>query len=98
MIKTKVENEEDFIEATQDRVIVDFHTQWCAPCKQLAPVLEEMDVPVVKVDVDENPDLAQEYGVMSLPTLAAFEDGEEVDRIVGTAQRSQIKKLFDNEA
>ena len=98
MIKTKVENEEEFTQATQNRVVVDFYAQWCQPCLRLAPVLEEMDVPVVKVDVDENPDLAQEHGVMSLPTLAVFEDGEELDRIVGTAQRSQIKKLFDNEA
>ena len=95
MIKTKVENEEEFTEATQDRVVVDFWGSWCGPCLRLAPVLEEMDVPVVKVDVDENPELAQEHGVMSLPTLAVFEGGEELDRIVGTAQRSQIKKLYD---
>ena len=98
MIISKIENEEEFNQSTQDRVIVDFHAQWCQPCLRLAPVLEEMDVPVVKVDVDENPDLAQKHGVMSLPTLAVFEGGEELDRIVGTAQRSQIKKLFDNEA
>lgn len=98
MIKTKVKNEEEFKQSTQDRVVVDFHAQWCQPCLRLAPVLEEMDVPVVKVDVDENPDLAQKHGVMSLPTLAVFEGEEELDRIVGTAQRSQIKKLFDNEA
>ena len=97
MIVNEVESEEEFTQATQDRVIVDYFAQWCSPCLRLAPVLEEMDVPVVKVDVDENPDLAQEHGVMSLPTLAVFEDGEELDRIVGTGQRSEIKKLF-NEA
>jgi len=97
MIVKEIRNEEEFTQATQDRVVVDFHGQWCQPCLRLAPVLEEMDVPVVKVDVDENPELAKEHGVMSLPTLAVFEDGEELDRIVGTAQRSQIKKLY-NEA
>lgn len=94
MIVKEIENKEEFTQATQDRVIVDFRSDWCAPCSQLAPVLEEMDIPVVKVDVDENPDIAQEYGVMSLPTLAVFEGGEELDRIVGTAERSQIKKLY----
>lgn len=98
MIVKEIENKEEFTQATQDRVIVDFLGSWCQPCKQLAPILKEMDIPVVKVDVDENPELAQEHGVMSLPTLAVFEGGEELDRIVGTAQRSQIKKLFDNEA
>ena len=97
MIVNEVESEKEFQPATQDRVVVDFHGQWCQPCLRLAPVLEEMDVPVLKVDVDENPELAQEHGVMSLPTLAVFEDGEELDRITGTAQRSRIKKLY-NEA
>lgn len=97
MIVNEVENQEEFAQSIQDRVIVDFWSSWCQPCLRLAPVLEEMDVPVLKVDVDENPELAQEHGVMSLPTLAVFEDGEELDRITGTAQRSRIKKLY-NEA
>ena len=93
MITEEVTDEEQFEEATQDRVIVDFYADWCGPCRQLAPVLEDIDVPVVKVDVDEHPEIAQEYGVMSLPTLGLFESGNELDRIVGVTSKSEIKEL-----
>ena len=95
MIKEEVTTQEEFEEATQDRVIVDFYASWCGPCRQLAPVLEEMDVPVVKLDVDENSNLAQTYGVMSLPTLELFEEGEELDRIVGATDKKSIQELYE---
>ena len=69
-------------------VLVDFFATWCGPCKMLAPVLEELkedrsDVKVVKIDVDQETEIARLYGVMSIPTLILFKDGKEVAKNVG---------------
>ena len=70
-------------------VLVDFWAEWCGPCKMIAPVLEEIaqelegQLTVGKLDVDANQATAQEYGVLSIPTLILFKDGQPVDRIVG---------------
>ncbi len=68
-------------------VLVDFYANWCGPCKMLSPVLEELEnsrgVKVVKVDVDKNEEVARNYGVMSIPTLIMFKNGELVDKKVG---------------
>lgn len=57
-------------------VLVDFYATWCGPCKMLSPVLETLDIDVLKIDVDEFPELAREYGVMTIPTLMLFNNGE----------------------
>ena len=67
-------------------VLVDFWATWCGPCKMLAPVLEKVaagqdDVKIVKIDVDENPSIAEKFNVMSIPTLILFKDGKEVDSL-----------------
>lgn len=69
-------------------VLVDFFATWCGPCKMQAPVLEELkedrsDVKLVKIDVDQETEIAREYGVMSIPTLILFKDGKEVAKNVG---------------
>ena len=69
-------------------VLVDFFATWCGPCKMQAPVLEELkedrsDVKVVKIDVDQETEIARLYGVMSIPTLILFKDGKEVAKNVG---------------
>lgn len=71
-----------------DCVIVDFYATWCGPCKMQAPVLEELsnsrsEVKIAKVDVDKLQGLAQKYGVMSIPTLLLFKDGNLVDKKIG---------------
>lgn len=79
-------------------VLVDFWADWCAPCRMLAPTLEELaselgeTVKIVKVNVDEHSELAGEFGVMSIPTLILFRQGEPVDRMVGVLPREQLKQ------
>jgi len=79
-------------------VLVDFWAEWCTPCKMIAPVLEELateldgQLVIGKLDVDENPDTSAAYGVLSIPTLLLFKDGEPVDRIVGAQPKAQLLK------
>ena len=79
-------------------VLVDFWAEWCTPCKMIAPVLEELateldgKLVIGKLDVDENPDTSAAYGVLSIPTLLLFKDGEPIDRIVGAQPKAQLLK------
>ncbi|MEL6947556.1 MAG: thioredoxin [Pseudomonadota bacterium] len=77
-------------------VVVDFWAEWCGPCKAIAPSLEELSdemadkVTIAKVNMDENPDLAAQYGVRSIPTLLMFKDGEPVAIKVGAAPKNTL--------
>lgn len=70
-------------------VLVDFHASWCGPCRMLSPILEDLapefegKASIVKVDVDENPELASQFGVMGIPTLLVMKDGEVLDTMTG---------------
>ena len=77
-------------------VLVDFWATWCGPCKMLAPVLEELSqqVKVVKVDVDENPQLAMAFQVASIPTVIAFRDGKAVNQSVGVVPKETLLALL----
>ena len=79
-------------------VVVDFWAEWCGPCKQIGPALEEISeemgdrVKVAKVNIDDNPNAPSKYGVRGIPTLLIFKDGELVDRKVGADSKSGISK------
>ena len=77
-------------------VLVDFWATWCGPCQMLAPVLEELSqqIKVVKVDVDENPQLAVAFQVASIPTVIAFRDGKAVNQSVGVVPKETLLALL----
>ncbi len=85
-------------------VVVDFWAEWCGPCKMIAPSLEEISiemagkVKVVKLNIDENPELAAKFGVRSIPTLALFKAGEVADIKVGAAPKSALSSWISNAA
>ena len=70
--------------------IVDFYADWCGPCKMLAPILEGLDVPVYKINVDKDGALAAKFGIVSIPTLLFFKDGELYDKVVGLVSKEEI--------
>ena len=82
-------------------VLVDFWAEWCAPCKAIGPVIEELSkeydgkVSFVKVNVDESPFVASNYSIMSIPTLMIFKDGKPAEHVIGFKPKSELKKLLD---
>lgn len=95
--------EKDFKDLVSgDLVLVDFFATWCGPCKMLGPVLEELesdraDVKIVKVDIDESRSLAREYGVMSVPTLFLFKNGQIVSQKSGYMPKEMLTNWINEE-
>ena len=82
---------------SETQVIVDFWAEWCAPCRAVAPVLDRIaeereDVKIVKVNIDEEPGLAQRYGITSIPTLILFKDGEPAASAIGAQPKAALEK------
>ena len=85
-------------------VLVDLWAAWCGPCRMIAPILEELSgryegkVKIGKLNVDDHPQVAAQYGVMNIPTLLLFKDGKEVDRIVGVVPKEELTRRLDSAA
>ena len=98
----EIKNNEFRSEIEEGIVLVDFYAQWCGPCRMISPVLEQLHeeydgkVKFVKVDIDVNPETAKEYGVMSIPNLLIFKDGELSDRLLGFKPKQTLQQWINN--
>lgn len=95
--KSTFENE---VLQSEKTVIVDFWATWCGPCRMLSPIVDEAaeetdTIKFCKINVDEEPDLASQFKVMTIPTLIVFKDGKEVKRNVGVISKEEVIKLAD---
>lgn len=91
----------NFVEETKDGlVLIDFWATWCGPCRMQVPILEQLaqemhedELKILKMDVDENPNTAREFGIMSIPTLLFKKDGEVVKQVAGVHSKEQLKAI-----
>ncbi len=90
-----LENTNDFENIIKGKVLVDFYADWCGPCKRLAPILEELEsIDVLKVNVDSFDEISRRYGIMSIPTLILFENGEEIKKSIGFKTKDEINEFI----
>ena len=92
-------NFEEEVLKSEKTVLVDFYADWCGPCKMLSPIVDEIakeneEIKVCRINVDKEEDLAVKYGIMSIPTLVAIKNGEEVERKVGVIGKDEILEML----
>ena len=90
---------DDFLQGNET-ALIDFWAPWCGPCKQMEPILEELseerdDLAIGKINTDENPKVPQKFGIMSIPTLLLFQNGEVVEQMVGALPKEDIVERVD---
>lgn len=99
-VEVTVDNFEDEVLKSDLPVLADFWAEWCVPCKMVAPVLEQIageqdgKLKIAKVNVDEQSELASQFGIISIPTLLLFKDGEVVNKQVGAGSKEMIEAVF----
>lgn len=101
VMKITSANYETEVEKSGKKVLVDFWADWCGPCKMMSPVIDEIaeempDIKVCKVNVDEEPELAHRFNIMSIPTLLIMKNGEIADTSVGLADKSELIDRIKN--
>lgn len=100
-IKITKDNFEEEVIKSELPVVVDFWADWCGPCKMMSPVVDAVaqempDIKVCKVNVDEEPDLARRFNIMSIPTLVVIKDGKIADMSVGLTDKSALMQMIKN--
>ncbi len=98
VLKVTSKNFEEEVLKSEKTVLIDFYADWCGPCKMLSPIIEAVaneneEIKVVKINVDNEQDLAIEYQVMSIPTIVVIKNGKETNRTVGVVDKNQIEKM-----
>lgn len=95
-----IESKEEFAELiSKEHVLVDFYATWCGPCQMLSPLLEELEkendkLSIVKVDVDDFPEIAKEHGVLSIPTLEVYKKNKLTNKAIGYLSKEELKDLI----
>ncbi len=100
-IKEILGNEEFALSLLNNKIVlVDFYATWCGPCKMQSPILHEFKeevgdkVEIIKVDVDQNPEIAKDFGILSIPTLLLIKEGEVVEKSVGLSTKAQLSEML----
>ena len=101
MIELNEKNFDEEVKKYKGKVLIDFYADWCGPCQMLGPIVEEIskeakDFKVGKLNVDDNEEIAREYGVMSIPCVIAFNDGKEINRSIGLVDKDALLKLMED--
>ena len=101
MIDLNEKNFDNEVKKYDGKVLVDFYADWCGPCQMLGPIVEEIakeakDFKVARINVDDNEDIAREYGVMSIPCVIAYKDGKELNRSIGLVDKDTLLKLLED--
>jgi thioredoxin 1 len=97
LLEATTSNFETEVLGSKGKALVDFWAPWCGPCRMQTPILEkltasaEIQAKIFKLNTDENPEIAQKYGIVSIPTLILFEDGKEIERFVGVQPENVLK-------
>ena len=96
---TLIHYEKEFNNLIKEKAVVDFYATWCGPCKMFGPIFEELgakeNINFIKIDVDENSEIAREYGVMTIPTIILFDKGKEVKRHTGFMPKEELIKFIN---
>ncbi|MBA4697909.1 MAG: thioredoxin [Ruminococcus sp.] len=100
VIKLTAQNFEQEVMQSDKPVLVDFYADWCGPCKTMSPIVEEIskektDAKVCKLNIDEEMEIAQKYGVMSIPTFIVFKDGQVSKKDMGAKPKNAVLSMFD---
>ena len=99
MLILNQENFQEEVLKSAEPILVDFAAIWCPPCRMLKPILEELEknfsekIKFTQVDIDQSPELAEKYEVMSVPTLIIFKNGQEIKRLIGLQNKRDLEKI-----